>query len=131
IGQTPLVVTTYWKAETPPPLPLIIVVTISRNGKTLLDVTDSWTQHWLPPSQWEPGQTVRVQTWPIFLGDLERGNLTIGVQVCYGIPDAEVAPLIAAEASILPTVPTASPRNAPAMLSGDGTTVQFASITAH
>ncbi|MGZ6390589.1 MAG: DUF2079 domain-containing protein [Ktedonobacterales bacterium] len=131
VGQTPLVVTTYWKAQTPPPLPLIIVVTISRNGKTLLEATNSWTQHWLPPSQWEPGQTVRVQTWPIYLGDLERGNLTIGVQVAYGIPDAAAAPLVAADASILPTVAASSPRNAPATLSGDGTTVQFASITAH
>lgn len=129
-GQTPLIVTTYWKVEAPPP-PVTIIVTISRNGETLLEAPDLLTQHWLPPSQWQPGQMVRMQTWPIYLGELERGNLTIGVRVSYGIPEAEAAPLVAADATINATGPAPSQHTAPPTLSGDGFTVQFASITAH
>ena len=132
VGQTPLVVTTYWKAETPPPLPLIIVVTISYNGRPLLDVTDSWTEYWFPPSQWKPGQIMRVQTWPIYLlGHQPPRNLTIGVQVCYGIPDAEAAPLVATAASISATGMVTSRHNASLTLASDGSTVQFASVIVH
>ena len=128
-GQTPLVVTTYWQASTPQTSPMTIVVTLSRNGRTLLVVADSWTQQWLPPAQWPLDRLVRMQTWPIYLGGLERGDLTIGVQVRYGMPDKQPSQFFATPVSI--PDPVTMNQNSTPTLSGDGSTVQFASINVH
>ena len=82
-----MAVTTYWRVLQPVTSPLTIAYLVTLPGGMALDVTDSVTQEWLPPSAWTPGAVVRVQTWPLYMGPLQRGTITVSAQVRSGAPE--------------------------------------------
>jgi hypothetical protein len=77
---------------------------------------DAWTQSWLPPNQWQPGQTVAVVSWPYYFTARDRGNLIFGVEVRAGVPEEMPPAKSAVPAVLLPgnaTGPGGYPRLTP------------------
>ena len=88
VTQAELTVTTYWRVQRPLTAPRTIVISLTpagQGGRIVID--ESLTQDWLPPLDWQPGQTIMVQTWPIYLNPNRPGNYTLGVEVRAGAPD--------------------------------------------
>jgi uncharacterized membrane protein len=88
VTQAELTVTTYWRVQRPLTSPQTVIVTLSppgQGGRVVID--ESLTQDWLPPLDWQPGQTIMVQTWPIYLNPSRPGNYTLGIEVRNGAPD--------------------------------------------
>ncbi|HEX9037843.1 MAG TPA: DUF2079 domain-containing protein [Ktedonobacterales bacterium] len=87
VTEPSLTVTTYWRVTGPLESPQTIVVTLTPpggRGRIVLD--DSLTQEWLPPQQWEPGQTILIETWPINLDPSITGAYVLGIEVRNGAP---------------------------------------------
>ncbi len=80
-------VTTYWRVLAPITQPLTIVTTFTRPDGTRIVMEDAWTQSWLPPSRWQPGQIVAVVSWPLYLTARDKGQLVFGVEVRAGAPE--------------------------------------------
>jgi uncharacterized membrane protein len=101
VTQAELTVTTYWRVQRPLTAPQTVVVTLAppgQGGRVVID--ESLTQDWLPPLDWQPGQTIMVQTWPIYLNPSRPGNYTLGVEVRDGAPDQHPPVMQAVQATI-------------------------------
>jgi uncharacterized membrane protein len=120
-----MTVTTYWRVAAPlsgsyaPQLTLL-----SPNG-TMHTFNDFATAQWLPPVRWEPGQTLVLRTWPIFVTDV--GRLRLGVRV-YG-PAAPVGNGAPAPLPALLLTSAGLGGSAPTLLDG-GTLAIFADVQA-
>lgn len=86
-GEPWMAVTTYWRVLQPVSRPLTVALHVTLPNGVVLDVQDSVTQDWIPPAEWRPGAVVRVQTWPLYLGPLERGTISVSAQVRAGAPE--------------------------------------------
>lgn len=98
-----MVVTTYWRVLQPVRHPLTVTTLVTLRVGVRLDVMESVTTDWLPATAWEPGKIVRVQTWPLYLGPLQRGTITVSAQVRKGPPET-----LPAEDAAFPAVPAAT-----------------------
>lgn len=88
VTQAELTVTTYWRVQHPIASPQTIVMSLTPSGQGgPVVINESLTQDWLPPVDWQPGQTIMVQTWPIYLNPNRPGAYTLGVEVRDGAPD--------------------------------------------
>ncbi len=114
-AQANLTVTTYWRVASPLVAPQTVVVTLAPpNGSAAVVIDETLTQDWLPPIDWQPGQTIMAQTWPIYLDPTQVGTYTLGVEVRAGAPDQHPAAAQAVAATVLTTpgangLPVASP----------------------
>ena len=107
VTESELTITTYWRVSAPLTTPQTVVVTLTPpNGRGRLVFDDSLTQEWLPPLQWQPGQTIMTQTWPINLDPNVVGNYKLGVEVRNGAPDQH-PPITQAVATTVLTPPGA------------------------
>jgi hypothetical protein len=107
VTEPELTITTYWRIAAPLTTPQTVVVTLTppgQHGRIIFD--DSLTQEWLPPDEWQPGQTIMVQTWPINLNPSRTGTYTLGVEVRDGAPDQH-PPVTQAVAATMLTPPGA------------------------
>lgn len=113
VTEPELTITTYWRVSAPLTAPQTVVMTLTPpHGRGRIVMDDSLTQEWLPPSQWLPGQTIMIQTWPINLDPSVAGDYTLGVEVRDGAPDQHppvsqvvtVTVMTPAEANGLPVV---------------------------
>jgi hypothetical protein len=116
-------VTTYWRVLAPITQPLTVVTTFTRPDGTRIVIEDAWTQSWLPPSQWQPGQTVAVVSWPYYFTTRDKGNLVFGVEVRAGSPEdlpaaqtAVPARLLSGKATSLAGFPRLTPKGTSALL---------------
>jgi hypothetical protein len=118
VSSTYVTITTYWHVTAPLTgsyAPQLVLV--SPDG-TRHAFNDFATQQWLPPDHWQPGDTMVLRTWPIFLRDV--GTLRLGMQV-YG-------PSTTGGVALLPVAlvgPAGTSGTAPTLLGGD-TLVIFA-----
>ncbi len=122
VTEPELTVTTYWRVSAPLTAPQTVVVTLTRpggHGRLVFD--DSLTQEWLPPLQWQPGQLIMTQTWPINLNPSDVGAYTLGVEVRSGAPDQHPPTSQAVATTVLTPpgaggLPVASPNGAGVLL---------------
>ncbi len=119
----PLSVTTYWQALKPVTQPLTVTITLRRPNGTRYVTTDLLQQPWLPPSQWQPGATIRMQTPPLYLAAGDRGALILGVEVRAGAPESGPPASAAVPATITSTTSGQLPR-----LDNGGTSALLATV---
>lgn len=81
--------TTYWRVLRPVSEPMTVTLLVTLPNGMRLDVRDSVTQDWLPPTAWQVGSIVRVESWPLYLGPLRRGTIRVSTQVREGAPDTQ------------------------------------------
>ncbi len=87
VTEPELTITTYWRVSAPLTASQTVVMTLAPpNGHGRIVIDDSLTQEWLPPSQWQPGQTIMTETWPINLDPSVVGKYALGVEVRDGAP---------------------------------------------
>ncbi|HEV8194039.1 MAG TPA: DUF2079 domain-containing protein [Ktedonobacterales bacterium] len=122
----PLTITTYWRALKPVTQPLTAVITLTRPNGTRYVTTSLLQQPWLPPDQWQPGATIRMQTSPLYLRAEDRGELLLGVEVRAGAPEA--APSVSAAVPALITKPAPSGINHLPRLANKGTSALLAVV---
>lgn len=115
----PLAITTYWRALKPITQPLTAVITLTRPNGTRYVTTSLLQQPWLPPNQWQPGATIRMQTSPIYLRPEDRGDLLLGIEVRAGTPES--APPVSAVVPASITQPAPSGKNHLPRLTNNGT----------
>jgi uncharacterized membrane protein len=122
----PLTITTYWRALRPITQPLTAVMTLTRPNGTRYVTMSLLQQPWLPPAQWQPGATIRMQTSPIYLTQEDRGDLLLGVEVRAGTPES--APSVGAAVPASITKPAPSAKNHLPRLTNNGTSALLAIV---
>jgi uncharacterized membrane protein len=122
----PLTITTYWRALRLQSRPLTLVITLTRPDGTRYVTTSLLEQPWLPSGQWQPGATIRMQTWPIYLGPKDRGDLLLGVEVRAGGPES-APPVTAAVPATIASPPPGGAGQLP-RLANNGTSALLAVV---
>jgi uncharacterized membrane protein len=116
-----LTLTTCWRTLAPVTTPLTVVMTLAPPHGSRIVLDDSLTQEWLPPQRWIPGQSVCLQTWPIYLQPSQRGALVFGAEVRVGNPASlppasAVVPVTSLANADSPTLPRVAPDGMRALL---------------
>ncbi len=125
--NTYITVTTYWRVTAPlvqhtQYTPQLLLIGPDGAVRTFQDFA---TVQWRPMNTWQPGETLVVRSWPIFIGSANTGGVRLGMRVSAAAPGGTTQPLAATLDG-----PAGTMGSAPALLDGGtGTIFADAAVT--